>query len=216
MTAVQRRPLLGREFIEASRRRSFARAAAELAHEFGVHGVTVTLICRTAHSARNTFYEHFENVNACLRYGVREGFEQLFGPLRETDADKDEWLLDVERAIAGIYGAAAAEPLLAEMVLIHSHGVALEPGDPDLDAGVSALAVLLARGRSERPQAGEPMPFAEDYLARVIVFLAALKVRQEEAPALPAETREMALLVGTSYLGIEETARILAGSDFSR
>jgi hypothetical protein len=60
------------------------------------------------------------------------------------------------------------------------------------------------------------MPFAEDYLARVIISLAALKVRQEEAPALSTDTREMALLVGASYLGIDRAAKILAGSDLSR
>lgn len=216
MTAVQRRPLLQREFIEANRRRGLALAAAELAHEFGVHAVTVTLICRTAHSARNTFYEQFDNVNACLRHGVREGFERLFASLRETGGEQSNWLLEVEQAIAGLYGAAAAEPLLAEMLLIHSYGVALEPGDPDFDTGVRALAGLLARGRGESPAAREPMPFAEDYLAQVVISLAALKVRQEEAQTLPDQTREMTLLVGTSYLGIEQAARILAGSDLSR
>lgn len=212
MTAVQRRPLLQREFIDANRRRSFALAAAELAHEFGVHAVTVTLICRTAHSARNTFYEQFDNVNACLRHGVGEAFEHLFASLREVGGEQDEWLLDVEAAIAGLYGATAADPLLAEMLLIHSFGVSLESGDPDFDSGVSALAGLLARGRSESPAAEEPMPFAEDYLARVIISLATLKVRQEEAQTLPAETREMTLLVGTSYLGIEQATKILAGN----
>lgn len=71
---AHRRPALPREFIEASRRRRFARAVAEIVHESGVHAVTVAQICRTARSARSTFYDHFENVDDCLRHAVGEGF----------------------------------------------------------------------------------------------------------------------------------------------
>jgi AcrR family transcriptional regulator len=209
MTAVRRRPELPRAFIEANRRKSLARAAARVAHEAGVHAVTVTLICREAHSARNTFYGHFHNVEDCLRHGIREALEYLFAPIREGGAEGSEWLPEVERAITGFYAAAAAEPLLAELLLVHSAGFHHDDGGSDLDTGLEALAALLAGGRAQAAAAGGPVPLAEDYLTRAIVSLAALKLRQDEGETLPEHSREMTLLVGSVYLGNAETGRIL-------
>lgn len=207
---MHRRPALPREFLEAGRRRKFARAVAEIVHESGVHAVTVTRICRAARSARGTFYDLFENINDCLRYAVGEGFEHLFAPVREVGAQDDDWLLGVERAITGFYAAVAADPLLAELFLIHSFAVQMDGDDRDFDAGVAAMVMLLAGGRQESSLKGEPIPLTEDYLARVIISLAVMKLRQGEGETLPSHGREMTFLVGNAYLGIEQTARTLA------
>ncbi len=211
-TIVHRRPALPREFLEASRRRRFAGAVAEIVHETGVHAVTVTRICRTARSARSTFYDLFENINDCLRYAVGEGFEHLFAPVREVGEQDDDWLLGVERAITGFYAAVAADPLLAELFLIHSFAVQMDDEGRDFDAGVAAMVTLLAGGREESPAESEPVPLTEDYLARVIISLAVLKLRQGEGETLPSQGREMTLLVGNAYLGIEQAARILGAA----
>ncbi len=213
---AQRRPLLSREFVATNRRRTFALAAAQVARESGVHGVTVTKLCRQAHAARNTFYDLFANVDDCLRHGIREGFDQLFAPVRRASDEREgEWLLGVERAIGGLYEAVAGPPDLAELFLVHSFGVPCGAGDPQYETGIVAVERLLVQGREQDATASEPMPLAETYLARVIISMATLKLHQGEAQALPAQTREMTLLVGTTYLGIEQTARILESGDVS-
>jgi AcrR family transcriptional regulator len=214
-TSGNRRPTLSREFLEASRRRRFARAVAEIVHESGVHAVTVTRICRAARSARNTFYDHFRGVNDCLRYAVGEAFEHLFAPVREAGAQDDGWLLEVERAIMAFYAGVVAEPLLAELLLVHSFAVQMDDDDRDFDAGVAAMMTLLARGREEDPARAEPVPLTEDYLARVIISLAVLKLRQGKGETLPSHGREMTALVGNAYLGIEQTMRILGSANVS-
>jgi AcrR family transcriptional regulator len=214
MTVVHRRPVLPREFIEANRRRSFVLAAAEAAHDAGICAVTAGLLCRNARSARTTFYDHFDNVNHCLRYGIKEAVERLFAPVREAGGKGREWLLEVDRAIAGFYAAAAAEPLLAELLLVHSIAVPLRDGDPDLDTGVDAMAALLVGGRGQIPTGSAPVPLAEEYLSRVIISMAVLKLRQGEAETLPALSREMTLLVGDTYLDIAETGRILDSTGY--
>lgn len=212
---MQRRPQLSREFVATNRRRTLALAAAELARESGVHAVTVTKLCRQAHSARNTFYDHFAGVDDCLRHGIREGFDRLFAPvLRVTEeGEEGDWLLGVERAVGGMYEAVADQPDLAELFLVHSFGVPCEPSDPQYETGIAAIEQLLIRGREECATSSEPMPLAETYLARVIVSMATLKLRQGKARALPAQTREMTQLVGATYLGIERTAGILDSAE---
>lgn len=212
MTTVHQRPPLPPEFLAAGRRRRLARAVAEIVHESGVHAVTVTRICRTARAARGTFYDHFANVTECLRYAVGEGFDHLFAPVCEVGEREDDWLLEVERAITGFYAAVAAEPLLAELFLVHSFAVQMDDDERDFDAGVAAVVSLLAGGRENSPAEGEPPPLTEDYLARVIISLAALKLSQGEGETLPSHGREMTVLVGNAFLGIEQTAGILGSA----
>lgn len=216
MTPARRRPLLSREFIDDNRRRTLALAAAELAQESGAHAVTVTDVCRKARSGRNTFYVHFRSVDDCLRLGIREGFDHLFGPvLRIAEEDEGEWLVRVERAVGGFYAAAAENPALAELVLVHSFGVPRKVGESRHEDGIAVVEQLLAQGR-EDVAASAPMPLTESYLAGVVVSLATLKLRQGEATTLPAQTREVTLLVGSMYLGIEHTARVLGAGDLGR
>jgi AcrR family transcriptional regulator len=198
------RPTISRDFLERERRRRFVAVAAEIAHEVGLGGVTASLICRRARSAKNTFYELFDSAADCLRYGVVEAEEQVFAPVREQPGD-GEWIEEVEAAVAGLYGVVAAEPLLAELLLVHSFGVELRATDRGYDAAVAELSTLLERGRAAAAELGlpEPSPIAEEYLARVIVSLAALKVRQGEPASLPGEVHEMTVLVVTGYLGPE-------------
>lgn len=207
---MRRRPEISREFVESHRRQRFVRAAATIAHEEGVRAITATNLCQVARTARNSFYDVFPNVNACLAYGVAEAFEHLFSPLREADGT-GEWLREVDAAIAGLYAAAAAEPLLAELFLVHSFGVRVEPGQPDFASGTELLAGLLRRGRGET-EAGhhQPPALSEEYLSQVVVSLAAQKVSWGETESLAAHAREMTLLVGGTYLGPAEAARILA------
>lgn len=137
-----------------------------------------------------------------------KAFEQLFAPLREVGEQDDDWLLEVERWITGFYAAAAEEPLLAEVLLIHSFAVQMDD-DRDFDAGVAMMVALLAGGRGKEPVEDELIALTEDYLARVIISLAASKLRQGEGGTLPSHGREMTVLVGNAYLGIEQTTRIL-------
>ena len=188
MSVIQR-PGISREFIESNRRKDFVLAAAEIAHEFGVQAVTVSLLCRMARRARNSFYDQFDNVNDCLRYGIDEAFERFFAPLRDTATEEDEWLLGIHRAISGLYSATAAEPLLAELILVHSFGVPTKPGDADFDSGVNVMI---------------------DRADEAIRLYSGLKLSRDEAASLPSHSREMTMLVGNAYLGPEATARILA------
>jgi hypothetical protein len=210
---MQQRPLLARGYVEANRRRGLVLAAAEIAHEFSVREITVTGLCQMGHSARKTFYDLFPNVDACLRYGCAESLDRLFAPFRELDAE-GEWLARVEKAIAGFYTAVAAEPLLAELLLVHSFGLPRRAGDADFEAGVAAVVQLLAGGRLAAEGYGRdpPPPLAEEYLGRMIVSLAALKLCQEDSEGLLADVRQMAMLVGNAYLGNERASLILGAA----
>jgi AcrR family transcriptional regulator len=206
---ARRRPLISREFIEAHRRRRFFIAAAEIAHEFGRRGVTATTLCQVAHTARNTFYENFASVDDCLRQGVGEAYLELFAPLALPDAT-EEWPSLVEQEIGGLYRRIAAEPLLAELLLVHSFSLDGGSGAPAYEDAVTAVMTLLGPGRELAATRGlDPPPFAEEAAARMIVDLAARALLGGLSDGLPGEARPMALLAAGGLIGSAEAARLI-------
>jgi AcrR family transcriptional regulator len=200
-SSPSRRPRISREFLEQHRRRRCVDATAELLHEFPRQELSVSTIVRMAGMARNSFYEMFRSVDDCIAYGVDLAAEELFQALEEQDGG-GEWLDEVQDAIAGFYGAVVADPILAELFLIHASACQVDSAAAVSQAGPERFAGLLRRGRveGEARDHSPPPALAEEYLSRAIVSLAAQRVRRIEVEALPEESRGMAALVGGFYL----------------
>jgi AcrR family transcriptional regulator len=95
-----RRPRISRDFLEDYRRRRYVDATAELLHEFGRQGPSVTNIVRLAGTARNSFYEVFSGAEDCIAYGIDLAATDLFATLEAQDGE-GEWTDEVGEAIAG-------------------------------------------------------------------------------------------------------------------
>jgi AcrR family transcriptional regulator len=206
-----RRPQISREFLERYRRRRYVDAAAELLHEFGREGPTVTNLVRLAGTARGSFYEVFGSAEDCIAYGIAVAVEELFATLAALDGE-GEWLEELHEAIAGFYVAVAAEPTLAELLLIHSAASRVDHGQAAARAGAAQFAELLRRGRAEAEAQGRrpPPDSAEEHFAGAIISLATRRVRGA-AETLPGEGRAVAALVGGFYLGPEAADQIRTG-----
>jgi len=204
----KRRPRIDRDFVMAYRRRRFVLAAVEIAHEFGRTGITATTLCQVAHTARNTFYDTFESVDDCLRHAAGEIEAELFAPVGKGDPD-GEWLPEVNGAIAGLYAAVAAEPLLAEFLFAHSFAIK-DGGEAAYERGVTALVALLKPGRRVAESLGHrPPPLAEEMAARMILSLATRRVLGGEADELAEESPKIAHCVGTIFFGAQAAALML-------
>src|ERR1700729_2596665 len=113
----RRPPQIPRQFLEDYRRRRYVDAVAELLHEFGREGPTVTNIVRMAGTARNSFYEVFRGAEDCIAYGIGIAAREVLATLEGQDGE-GEWLTEVHEAISGFYGSVVAEPMLAELFLV--------------------------------------------------------------------------------------------------
>jgi AcrR family transcriptional regulator len=205
-----RRPQISREYLDEVRRRRYVDAVAELLHEFGRHGLTVTNIVRLAKTARNSFYEVFSGSEDCVGYGVGVAVEEIFAGLEDQDGE-GEWLPELHEAIAGFYAAVAANPILAELFLIHSASSRTEHGRAAAHSGAERFVPLLRRGRVDaEARQRPPLPATtEEYFSLAIVARAAQRVRDPEVGALPEEARGLARLVGEFYLGTETAGQVL-------
>jgi AcrR family transcriptional regulator len=205
---LPRRPQISREYLGEHRRRRYVDAVAELLHEFGREGPTVTNIVRLAGTARNSFYEVFSGGEDAIAYAIGLAVAELPAvPGAEDGAG--EWASEVEAAIAGFYDAVAARPILAELFLIHAAASRVENGRAAALAVVERFAPLFGRGRAQAEERGLRVPPAltDEYFSRAVVSLAAGRVRQPEVAALPQESAALAALVVSFYLGPEAADR---------
>lgn len=199
---ADRRPRLARDFVEAHRRRRYVDAAAEILHEFGRPGLTTTNVVHLAGGSRGTFYREFSGVEDCVGHGITLARTRLFGVLDQLPAE-GEWRGQLGAAIAGFYEAVAAEPLLAELFLVHSACSRTQAGAAAFRLGGERFLPLLRRGRGEAEARGRrPPPAAvEECLSRAIVALAGRRVRCPAVQALPDESPPMTASVASYYLG---------------
>jgi AcrR family transcriptional regulator len=207
-----RRPQISREYLDNHRRDRYVDAVAELFHEFGRGGATVTNVVRLAGTARNSFYEVFGGIEDLVAYAIGVSVQELFVTLSVQEG-KGDWPVEVHEAIAGFYGAVAARPLRAELFLIHAPASRIEAGRIAARAGAERFLELLGRGRAEADGRGRrPLPSsAEEYFSGVIVSLAARRIMYPEVQELPGEARGVAALVVGAYLGSEAAGRTLVG-----
>jgi AcrR family transcriptional regulator len=205
-----RRPQISREYLEEHRRRRYVDAVAELLHEFGHEGPTVSNIVRMAGTARNSFYEVFSGAQDCIAYGIGVAVDQLFEGL-EGPGGEGDWAGEVEDAVAGFYAAVAAEPILAELFLIHAAASRVEHGREAARRGAEAFAPIFDRGREEAERRGlrPPPGAAAEFFSLAVLSPAARRVRGPEAATLVAEVRPMAALIVGAYLGPEAADELL-------
>ena len=186
-TAVRQRPRISRAFLDAQRRRRFAAGAAELADEFGVGEITVTMLCQVGHSARNTFYDLFSSGADCMRHTAALGCEALFA----TAPDPGGASLDPARVTGALCEAAATEPALVGFLLVHSPAVPMGEGDVTVDSAAGRLAGLLA---ARRP--GAIAGVREEFVAWIYLSMLAARLREgrsAEIGGLPQEIDPWAL-----------------------
>jgi AcrR family transcriptional regulator len=194
-SSLSPRPGRSRESLRLQRRR-FARAAAELARGSGLGAITVAAVAAAAGTTPEDFDETFHDLDACLRFGVLDTFKRLAAPLQ--DLPGGDWRERLEAAIGGYYAAVAAEPLLAELYLLHSYEIELRPDDPGLHQSVLAFAPLLEAAGAESGQESLP-PGVEDFLGWAIVAAATRALRRGRAAELPDQSAEVAAYVAIFF-----------------
>jgi hypothetical protein len=179
-----------------ARRRAFAEAAAAMARESGIGALTEAGVAGAAGTDTDAFHDAFADVGECLRFGVLAGFEALTAPLGALEGGGRRERL--EAAIGSYYAAIAAEPLLAELYLLHSYETRLGPEDPGLHESVLAFAPFLAAAGAESAQ--EPLPpRVEEFLGWAIVAAAERAARAGRAGELPDQAAEVAAFLATYF-----------------
>jgi AcrR family transcriptional regulator len=206
------RQKLPREVIEHYQRRRAATALAAIAHEDGITELTVARITKKARMAGGTFYKLFENKSECFEFACEEARERLFGPVRAAAEREGPWFERLDEAIGGFLEAAAGEPFLAELYLVHSPALMGGVWGLDHKAGIETLVEVVSSGRAGGADGWgksfrEPPEGIEELIACGIVAAVSLRLRRGEALEPTRMRAELGSYTAEVLVGVEEAER---------
>jgi AcrR family transcriptional regulator len=133
------------------------------ANRDGYAGASVSAVIAEAGVSRPTFYEYFEDRDACFLATITEVHGQLIAPLRAAvQGDTPERAMHA--SIGALIGFAAAEPAMARFLTNES----LAGGSQALDARDRSIAEIeqVIEERYRDLQAGQAVP---DFSARILI-----------------------------------------------
>jgi AcrR family transcriptional regulator len=141
--------------LAASQRERMLDAAEQLIGERGCSGASIEAIVKGAGVSSVTFYEHFENKEACFVSAFDRAVVETGAALRAAMQEQGEedggdgagpWLEQVGSALGALLAAVAAKPARARLCLVEAQtaGPALRAR---YEAILDAVAVQLRHGR---------------------------------------------------------------------
>jgi AcrR family transcriptional regulator len=171
-------------------------AMARVVSERGYGSATIGEVVASARISRRTFYEHFEDKEACFletyRIGCENGIAQIDDAVRALD--QPDWRTRLTVSLDTYLAILAAEPPFARVLLIEVLGAG--PRALAMREQVLAVYVEHYRGLRELARAEEPdLPAVPDEFLRALVGGIAELVQQcllENPPdQIPDRLREL-------------------------
>jgi AcrR family transcriptional regulator len=180
----------------ASQRARMLDAVVREVAEQGYADVTVADVVRRAGVSRRTFYEHFEDRQACFLAAYRTGVEVVIGRIlaRTREIPDADWRTKLRAGLEAYTRELAAQPEFARTLLVDVLGAGREA--VELRQRLSELFVRIFHGLSEQAaeqDAGLVVP--PDVFLRALVGgmgeLVQQHVLREDASTLPDLTPDL-------------------------
>jgi AcrR family transcriptional regulator len=184
-------------------------AMTEIVAKRGYQGTTIEHIVKRAGVSRATFYEHFENREACLLAAFDDGGEELQRRMSEA-TQSGEWPERVRAGLGAFVDYCASEPALARTCLVESvtaGPVAMER----YERALTKFAPLFREGRDHLEEgAGELPDDLEDLIIGGIVWMVHQRLLRNEIDEIPGLLPTMLEFALVPYLGEEQAAEVIA------
>ncbi len=197
------------QLVEIQRARLLAGAVGAI-EELGYAQTTVEQITSRARVSRRTFYELFENREACLTAIFEGVVAALEGEIAAAGLGELAWSERVRGGLAAILSFLDREPALARVCVVQ----ALRGGPRVLECReevLARLAGLVDEGRQESSRASDCTPVtAEGLVGAAFAIVYARLSRGERAPLSDLLGELMSLIV-LPYLGATAARRELVG-----
>jgi AcrR family transcriptional regulator len=195
---------ISQEVVEDHQRRHMIAVVAQLVEQRGVEPNGEEIVA-AARISRMSIYRLFGSKRGCIDAACIAATELLVGPLRAAAASEDRWLGRLEAGIDGLLEAAAAEPQMAALCLVHSPGLVGAPLAAGPAAVQAALVALLDGGREAgRAACGagyrEPAASAEVFVAAGIVAMLGHLLRDGDLEASAGRRGEMVQFATSQFI----------------
>jgi AcrR family transcriptional regulator len=170
-------------------------ALVQVAGEVGAANVTVAHIVARAGISRRTFYEQFEDREACLLAALDEAVGLASAAVVGAYAGA-RWRERIRAGLAALLGFLDEEPGLGRLCVVEALGA----GDAALERRARCVAALIAavdEARTEIPAAKQPPPLtAEGVVGAVFSIVHARILARDAAAARGASAPPLGALLG--------------------
>ncbi|HEX7059056.1 MAG TPA: TetR/AcrR family transcriptional regulator [Solirubrobacterales bacterium] len=200
------------EVIARSQRERALAAAIAVVGEKGFAATTVADLTREAGISRTTFYEMFDDKEACFLAAYDDAVDRLVRAVSAAyDAAEGPWPERARAGLAAMLAALAADPEPARMALVDV-GAAGPAAQRRYRAAVQRLTPLFDEGRDFAP-GGRDLPANTSRMAiGGVAGLIADELLEGRAKELPKLLPDVLFATLTPYIGpqaaAEEVARI--------
>ena len=195
--------------LSRSQRERILLSMAAIVAKRGYKGSTVELVVKRARVSRATFYQHFENREACLLAVFDAAEEEATRQILAAAAEATDWPGEVRAGIAAFLDYVVANPTLARTCLVES--VTAGPaGTARYDEAMRAPVPALARGRELRGADTTLPDTLEDSIIGGISWMVHQRLLHAELDQVPGLLAAILRFALAPYLGEEQTTVLLA------
>ncbi|HTA14568.1 MAG TPA: TetR family transcriptional regulator [Solirubrobacteraceae bacterium] len=195
---LARKARQGAHVVEMQRRRLLS-AMTEVLVEYGYESATVGRICKRAGVSRRTFYDLYDDREACLLDAFEEASERLAARVVPAYTSQGHWRDGVRSALVVLLECFDLEPGLARLCLVET----LKGGPLVLERRhvvTIALTGVIDAGRQETKAADPPSLTAES-LVGGIVSVIHTRLAVAGAQSLVELTGPLMSMIVLPYLG---------------
>ncbi len=194
--------VLGRGRVDEIQRVRILTAITELVRERGAGAASVAHIVERSGVSRRTFYELFDDREACFMAAFDRAIESAAQATIPAHAAGATWLESVRGALAALLGFLDAEPLLGYLCLVGS----LSAGPRALARRADVTAALVEavhRGRRESSARRRPDRLVAEGVVGAVLAILGGRVQADEAqqPRLSALLNPLMGMIVLPYLG---------------
>jgi AcrR family transcriptional regulator len=202
---MRRGPVSPEQAREMQRRRILDAMVCEVG-ERGLRGVTIASVSARAGVSRSTFYELFDDLDACILAVLRRVASRSTALMSKAFAAEDSWQDGVLAALAALLESLDREPLLARVCLLE-----MLAGGPEVlehrARELAALNPLVDVGRKQAPARGEPPELTAEASVASVAGILHTRLVTGEAPPFIALLGQLVGLVVCPYLDPHDVVR---------
>lgn len=208
---------LSPELVAHNQRERLLAAVAATVAEHGYMKATVAQIISLASVSRRTFYENFDDKEACFLAAYDALDDYLAGMMKEVAGERSEWPERVAVTFSALVGFLASRPTFARLYLVEAAAVG-EGMATRRAATAQRFIALLEPGRSYRAEGRELAEGMEEALVGGIVTLLARRIVTGDVERLAEIVPSLIEFALAPYLGAQEAHRLAAeyGPDGNR
>ena len=197
---------LPREVVQQSQRERLLEATMRIVAEKGYGPTTVTDLTRGAGISRTTFYELFEDKEACFLAAYDDAVDKLVRRIVVAYETEERWPDRARAGLRELLAALAADPAQARLAFVDV-AAAGPAAQRRYRAAVQRLTPLFDEGRDFAP-GGRGLPAnASRMAAGAVVGLIADELIADRADQLPSLLSDLLFATLVAYLGPDAAAR---------